>query len=324
MFNWILCATGPLHINELWEAITFTMDDRHWDSAKLPIDMPRLIRACGNLVVIDDLTLNVAFAHYTVQQYLLGQDGPKSTHFGIQRQEAEIENGQLCFAYLSFSDFETQITQHSDTVTPTLKVLESAVRNQSFLPPNSLAAYAAKALGKVHRRQESCSKIDFSRHVALHRGSPSSKSFMDKYVLLSYIARNWLHHTQEFTVQEEDEVLRNQRHILLFDTVALDKNLLFDFKPWNNIKIDNTIAFVGAVGWALFTGHIPLLQAIDRHGGYKSVYNYLSMATDCYLIDIISNPLESLDAKLFRQRSCLSNNCYIKVNGQHGFIAISP
>ncbi|TVY59373.1 hypothetical protein LCER1_G001100 [Lachnellula cervina] len=84
----------------------------NWILSKVPNNIARLIRACGNLVVIDDVTLNVSLAHYTVEQYLLGQDGPEATYFHIQLQDARIQVGQFCVTYLSFSDFETQVSQY--------------------------------------------------------------------------------------------------------------------------------------------------------------------------------------------------------------------
>jgi hypothetical protein len=67
--------------------------------------MNRLVRACGNLLVIDEDTENIQLAHYTEEQYLL--DSSKTWDFRVTRKEANYELGKLCVAYLSFSDFET-------------------------------------------------------------------------------------------------------------------------------------------------------------------------------------------------------------------------
>lgn len=65
MFDWIICSCRPLHMDELREAIAFTIGDRSWDATKIPNDLRRLIRACGNLIMIDEETLEVHLAHYT-------------------------------------------------------------------------------------------------------------------------------------------------------------------------------------------------------------------------------------------------------------------
>lgn len=73
--------------NELREAIAFTIEDKVWDKSKMPNDLHRLIRACGNLVVVDEETDVVQFAHYTVQQYLLDLESSKSSkvHSALER-----------------------------------------------------------------------------------------------------------------------------------------------------------------------------------------------------------------------------------------------
>lgn len=60
-------------MDELCEGIAFDIDDVRWDINKIPTDLVRLVRACSHLVLIDDETKVVQFAHCTVQQYnLLG------------------------------------------------------------------------------------------------------------------------------------------------------------------------------------------------------------------------------------------------------------
>lgn len=288
MFNWILCATRPLHVNELREAIAFTIEDRHWDAAKIPNDMGRLVRACGNLVLIDEFTENVQFAHYTVAQYLLGQDGFESKGFHIDRKEAEFQIGQICVAYLSFPDFETQMTHYSNVVTPTLKILEDAAMTQSLLPPNSSAAFAAKAVGKIRGRQRSPSHINFARHAIVHHNGPSNKPLFEKFLLLSYIAKNWLSHTHRFVVEDEFPAhkVKDQRYILLFDALVLEKTLLAEFRPWGVGKRSAMYPLVEMVGWALFFNHVPLLQAVDRQATFhyfNKIGDHLQAATTSYL-----------------------------------------
>lgn len=71
MFDWIICSCRPLHMDELRDAIAFTADDKSWDATKIPNDIQRLIRACGNLILIDEDTLEVHLAHYTGKSPLI-------------------------------------------------------------------------------------------------------------------------------------------------------------------------------------------------------------------------------------------------------------
>lgn len=62
---------ATLQVDQLREGIAFTLEDQTWNQRKIPTDLTRLARACGNLVVVDDVTQTVQLAHFTVQQYLL-------------------------------------------------------------------------------------------------------------------------------------------------------------------------------------------------------------------------------------------------------------
>ncbi|PMD63894.1 uncharacterized protein K444DRAFT_483488, partial [Hyaloscypha bicolor E] len=111
MFKWIVCAREPIHLEELREAIAFTLEDLAYDSGKLPTDLNRLIRACGNLVVVDEETQIIQLAHHTVQQYLLQQDG---SPFQFTIKDANVMAGEFCVAYLSFANFESQVTRYAE------------------------------------------------------------------------------------------------------------------------------------------------------------------------------------------------------------------
>lgn len=98
MFDWIICSCRPLHMDELREAIAFTIGDKSWDATKIPNDLRRLIRACGNLIMIDEETLEVHLAHYTGKIiYTTNQTrkrgwGPPFRHF-FHQQTTQGMNG---------------------------------------------------------------------------------------------------------------------------------------------------------------------------------------------------------------------------------------
>lgn len=181
-------------MSEAREAIAFTIRDDHFDAAKLPNDLRRLMRASGNLIIIDEVTQNVQLAHYTVQQYLLQDQSSTRSFFCNTLKEAHIQVGYICLAYLSFSDFEQQITRyHESGITPNLAVIESLVNNRTMIPSDVPGANAVKFLMRFRKGQNS-SGIDFARHVLNSSSAPEIVIRHEKYALLPYITENWLLH----------------------------------------------------------------------------------------------------------------------------------
>ena len=279
MFKWIMFARRPLHMNELREAIAFTIDDSHWDNTKIPNDIQRLIRACGNLILVDEETENVHLAHYTVQQYLLDLKSSKLSKFHVTPEEANYEIGEVCVAYLSFSDFETQITRHKDTTTPSFAALEKAVGTQSLIPHDSLGGSAAKVLTIFRGRKYSPTNIEYNRQVI--DMNPAKVPLTKKYSLLSYITETWLWHTAGFTDAAHDARGRSAAQDL-FRNLILDKKLLFDFRPWDDIPIPKDLPFGFQVGWALSANHLPVLQAVLHREPAGMIQEYIRHASQCF------------------------------------------
>jgi len=167
MFRWIIFARRPLKVDELREAIAFDINDTEWDQAKIPSELLRLIRSCGNLILINDETKEVQLAHYTVEQYLLDRDDKFRTYFHIRKGESNWKLAQICVAYLSFSDFETQIIPYNDAATPKFAPIENAVMNQSLLPMGSTAAAAVRIITKLRGEKRLPSNIEYARHIPI-------------------------------------------------------------------------------------------------------------------------------------------------------------
>lgn len=236
MFNWIICARRPLDVMELREAIAFTIEDDHFDTTKIPNDINRLARACGNLIVVDDDEQTVQIAHYTVEQYLLEERECRPSLFRFAKEEANFEVGKVCVAYLSFSEFESQLTQYTNTTTSNLAALENVVRSQSMLPPNSQVAKVVKALKRFRGNQDSSTNIEYDRHVKFYSRRMPAAPLQTKYCLLSYVVENWLHHTTTFR-DPIDTTFPTSRQNRLFDILALDKKFSFDIRPWDTVPL---------------------------------------------------------------------------------------
>jgi hypothetical protein len=284
MFMWIICARRPLEIEELREAIAFTIEDDHFDHTKIPNDLNRLARACGNLIIIDDDKNSIQIAHYTVEQHLLKEDGCKPALLHFTRAQANVEVGKVCVAYLSFSDFELQLTQYEDTTTSKLAALEDVVRTQSMLPPNSQTAKLVKTLKWFRGSPETSTNIQFDRYVpgGLKWRKPAD-SLKSKYRLLSYVAENWLHHNT-IIGNVRESCPWSPRHLCLFENLVLEKRGSLDIRPWDSIPLRCIgFPFVLQIGWALSTNHLPLLRIISKYTRGGSIGDYLEHATKAFI-----------------------------------------
>lgn len=201
MLQWIVCARRPLHIDELLEAVAFTIDDDHWNHSRIPMDPTRLIRASGNLMIVDEEDQTVRLAHYTVQQFLLSAPiediNPPAYGYRFQRKEAEQYVGETCIIYLSFNDFETQITRYKNRTKAHMDVIEKALLgSESIVNSGGLIESTISTIHKLLRPASTYrpSNIDFSRHI-----SQSVHGLRTKYELLGYVLTEWLHHTSHLT-----------------------------------------------------------------------------------------------------------------------------
>jgi hypothetical protein len=288
MFTWIICARRPLEVTELREAIAFTIEDDHFDHNKIPNDLNRLARACGNLIVIDDDEQSVQIAHYTVEQYLLeGRSQPAL--FSFTKEDANFEVGKVCVAYLSFSDFESQLTEYNKNGTSNMSALEKVVRTQPMLPPNSHAVKLVKALKTLRRSQDSPTNIDFDRHISTYKRRMPIATVEEKYALLSYVAEYWLHHTITFTKAME-ATMQSPHHLHLFNNLALHRKFPFDIRPWDGISLRREgFPFVIQIGWAISANHLPLLKSITHLGNEACLGAYMEEATKDFLNFMINS-----------------------------------
>lgn len=258
MFEWILCSKRPLHIDEMQEAIAFTIDDISWDASKIPTDMRRLVRACGNLVVVDEEMSNVHFAHHTVEQYLLSRPVLLGSSFPFSLQQADVTAAETCLAYLSFTDFEAQITIRMDTASANMTAVESLVTRHSLLPDQKLANTALRVWNSVHaHRKTSTASIRYGLYVPSLK--PPTTRLLEKYSMLSYVVDFWLFHTSALDPQLEVTC----RTYLLFLNLLRHKRLLFDIFPWrmSQPRLDEDFSAIAKLGWALERDHALLLRA---------------------------------------------------------------
>lgn len=80
LFKWIVCARQPLHVEELREGIAFTLEDKEWNPDRVVTNFNRLVRACGNLVIVDSDTQVVKLAHVSISKPWSFRKSPEITH----------------------------------------------------------------------------------------------------------------------------------------------------------------------------------------------------------------------------------------------------
>ena len=189
-----------------------------------------MFESCRGLIIKDETDETAHFAHHTVRQYLTGGLTTKvDPQYEVLAENAEVLAGETCVAYLSFSDFETQITSTTSTFRLEHKgVLESGgplwitsilgIREPMFDVPYRLLR------GDPALRP---SQSGYWKHLVPNpkpKISPSTH-LMDKYRLLSYAIENWEPHTRLY-------------HFLAFSPhprlgrLAMHKTLAFEFRPW--------------------------------------------------------------------------------------------
>lgn len=231
IFNWATVAKRPLFVEELKEAVAFEPDDTSWNVDKIPHEDP-MFESCRGLIIKDQYDETARFAHHTVRQYLTGGLTTKvDPFFEVSLRQAENLAGQTCVAYLSFSDFETQIT----STMPTLKLAENGVLESGgplWIP--SILGIRRPIYDLPYRLLRGHpavrpSDINYWKHLGLKPKPTNSPStdLREKYQLLCYAIDFWEPHTR--SCESSDPVLCRR-----LETLAMEKNLLFDFRPWGD------------------------------------------------------------------------------------------
>jgi hypothetical protein len=258
MFKWIVCAKRPLRVDELKEAVGVESTDSFLDLDKIPTNDEHFIRCCGNLVVFDTDDRTIRLAHYTVQQFLLS-DSTKSRRFHFRQSEAELEVGEICVAYLSFPEFETQMTRFKPKgLLPNAEIVGNYIGRQLPLPriATEIISFLWRRAG-ARASEDQMGQIDcFNLIQNLQQMKLPCETMEERYRLLRYSIDNWTFHTSRFSGKAGTW--------RLFRTLAMEKELQFGHRPWgeNNVPID--LPYLALFQWALNEGHAPLLGLLNQ------------------------------------------------------------
>ncbi|KAL6414219.1 hypothetical protein AUP68_00737 [Ilyonectria robusta] len=99
LVDWVLCATRPLHINELQCALSLEPGDSCQEEKYL-VNIDAIILACDGIITVDEGSSVVRFVHHTFQEHLASQP---------LRPLGQIHGdlAQACQTYLLFDEFPT-------------------------------------------------------------------------------------------------------------------------------------------------------------------------------------------------------------------------
>jgi len=127
ILSWLFRAARPLRMEELREALSIRPGDKELDETVF-LRPETIVEACGSLVVYDECSEIVRFAHYSVQEYLENKGLPSSIHLA-----------DTCLTYLAFNRL-------TDTC-PDTESMEIRLRKYKF------SEYAARFWG-LHTKGE--------------------------------------------------------------------------------------------------------------------------------------------------------------------------
>lgn len=287
VFKWATCACRPLSVEEMREAIAFDSEDGFWNVEKIP-DEKVIIRSCGNLITLGDDGETVCFTHHTVQQYLLSDqwrlsDSNQEYDFHFTLEEAQSMAAKTCIAYLSFTDFETQIR---------VRPPEIKLNNSQALLGKDGPSHIASVLGlgsKIYtiayrlwggNPEVQTPQIDYSQFLKRNTEKIPDPDLTEKYRLLNYVIENWLRHTMVYMTEVDaihaafgDQVWQRFHHL------ATDKTLLFDIRPWDSVISSQDLPYKGLFNWAIEEGHIALLSMLRYPPRGKELLSYIRDCT---------------------------------------------
>ncbi|KAL9045570.1 MAG: hypothetical protein Q9214_001407, partial [Letrouitia sp. 1 TL-2023] len=260
VFKWTVCAKRPMSLAELAEAVAFSYTDSSWSEEKIP-KPSRLYEACRNLIVLNEEDDTVRLVHHTFEQLLLEQPQHQMVGtFHIPLPEADIEVGEICVAYLSFSDFERQVMVSNRQALPISYMPEpTTIMKQVIFPSrlNNVATSILQATNYLRPRNALSHSLDFDLLKFAKLRVPPSHELRNKYALLGYVIRYWTDHTSAFH-------WRRARTWKSFRRLALDKNLPFDVRPWGDIDESKKNTYEGLIQWAVDAEHLPLLHLLPN------------------------------------------------------------
>ena len=209
-------------------------------------------------MVFDEDDETVRLAHHTVQQFLLQPPTNSSAPgFHFQLEQADVEVGEICVAYLSFSDFERQITISNPQNLLPISAMPgpSAILNRATTTLGLRGVTASMfKFGQIicsGSTRHQLPNFDLGKFAKPRK--PPSPNLHEKYRLLDYAVKNWTGHTSNFS--EDNTTLWGK-----FKYLAMDRPMPFDVRAWSDSSVSGDLPYMALFNWAIDAGHVALLK----------------------------------------------------------------
>ncbi|KAF4633554.1 hypothetical protein G7Y89_g4566 [Cudoniella acicularis] len=244
ILKWVVSAKRPLLLAELKEAIAFEPKDKFWNSEKIPEDPDGkgLLQTCANLVLCNE-DGTVQLAHHTVQQFLVTTprvESPQRLHFTSSQADLHITSS----TYIHGLEAKGVLGPGGMAQLPSLLGIGHQLLNLPY---------------RVWRRriQSEPEDVNYSQFLnpSFHQsGVGTLPKLKEKYRLLEYVVENWAWHTK--ALSKESQVWQSFRNL------ALDRQLAFRFRNWDESVGTHYLPFLPLYRWAVEADHAPLLQLL--------------------------------------------------------------
>lgn len=259
-----------MRLEELKEAVAIDLDDVSWDGKKISAetDGKRFLSVCGNLAVYHERDSTVRLAHHTVEKFFVQHKKDRS------KTDATI--GEICLTYLSFSDFEFQLSS--------ARKKQDMVRAQASTQSSFNLILKLLGIGDIvynsiirlynWNRKSSLPDVSYGELTRRYRKNPLPESLAQKYQLLDYVTANWIWHAKNF----DPKVPKWWNK---FSEFVFHKSLPFDFRSWDSLKGPCDLPHIAVYLWALGNDHLPLLLLLRDLPGSCSLRPYLDYKVLC-------------------------------------------
>ncbi|OQE25447.1 hypothetical protein PENSTE_c006G08700 [Penicillium steckii] len=244
VLKWVSFATRPLHIEELREAVAFGQEDTAWNAQKIP-RKEYVIGCCANLVVMDSTDDHVYFAHSSIKQYL-EKGRERKMQWYPSPTRGILECGELCLAYLSFSDFSLQLEpRKKENATARIQA------PSSLSSPILLARYTLpRLLTRPFMRGSWNQRPSISMPFRQIRTSSTPDQL--RYKFLAYAVTHWALQTKKIN--------RESPSWPRFERLATCFNETWNIHPWPIGGRSYFSHIHSLFGWAVKEQHQPLLS----------------------------------------------------------------
>jgi hypothetical protein len=309
IFRWIACAQRPLRMGELEEAVGLEKTDTYLHAERTPTNSgARLIRACHNLVVYNSSDDTVTFAHHTVQQFLFSPL-PRTSELvskliHIDPDQFNKELGEICIAYLSFSDFETQLVNLPKSAVLDRDGVEQMIWGEVPLATRIRSVISWGRSPKMATVEKASQYITLSLPTKNNR----AEALLKKYLLLEYVVSYWPFHAAGFN--------ESTPCWPAFKALALHRQLMFDFRPWleeqHQLKVSAVAERLNTPKSRLWQSQSPTLTLEERQS--LSIYTWALGHEVRSLLILANQPSMERYFKEIYSHEIYGNDIYGQIN----------